>query len=267
MRRAHRLGIAFASWAVAGCLTSIDAAVTEHKGAVTTSLGRVAQVAPALPGLAPLASDEVGPLGPPMKLAMDAGPSSRANAAVVYAEDLERLGELGPVYARIDGSTHPSDCAAFLEHRTYPWDPKKPERWTALLAGFEVESSFELCERLSYVLVVRTLELARASDLRVEGTNPAGPRPELHADETTCGKAELRCVFDSGWLRGEVHVFQLEPFEHRGGFRFEAVNDDKLPWPDAAASVLEKNLSIKVAKAIAEGVRAHVAGATVTGAP
>src|SRR5688572_22391348 len=123
-----------------GCFPSIDEAIAEHRGAVSLSLERVAVAAAAVPALPLLETDQVKAGPRPLVLDLDESPSSQDNAAVVYAEDLERPSELGAVYARIPGTTHVSECQAFLEHRTHPWDPRKPDRWTTWLAGFEVES-------------------------------------------------------------------------------------------------------------------------------
>jgi hypothetical protein len=233
-----------------GCFPSIDEAVAEHRAAVTPSLERVARAAAAVPSLPLLENDRVKAGPRPLVIALDDSPSSKDNAAVVYVEDLERLGELGAVYGRITGAIHVAECAAFLEHRTHPWDPRKPERWTESLAGFEVETAFELCSRLDYLLVVRTLELA-------------APAPPVAATEAACASA--RCEFKPARARVEVHVLWLEPFEHLGGFRVEATNGEKIEWTSDVAGTLELNLTFALTTALGQGIRTHVPAANVSG--
>jgi hypothetical protein len=160
---------------------------------------------------------------------LDASGGARANATIVYLEDLAAPGELGIVYARLPGSRHLAECAAFLEHKTNPWDPRDPTHWTQALGGWSVESRLEHCGRLDTVFAVRTMELARPSTVRIEAGAVDGGAPRSGAlpsevNEATCATAGVRCAFDGGHIKAEVHVYTLEPFAHRGASRALPVN-------------------------------------------
>src|SRR5262249_19082968 len=60
---------------------------------------------------APLLEKDEVPTRTDLVLALKSNPTARSNALVAYSEDLERPGELGPVYARLEGARFLPDCA------------------------------------------------------------------------------------------------------------------------------------------------------------
>ena len=250
----------------------MDGAIKQHGGKARSTLAKIAPLAADLRTRAPVARDEVAPLDAP--LVLDTSYPRGANAALVYYEDLVALGELGNVYARIGGTRQISECAALLEHKTFPWDPHEPQRWTEPVAGFEVASKLEVCGPLRTLLVIRTMELVKPSGARVEARTLDGGAelPPLGTvstpSESACRVSDVQCRFDGGQLKAEVHVFALEPFAYKGAFLLDVENSDKVSlsgaWTDAT---LERDLAARVSGALEAAVSKNIPGAVVKGFP
>ncbi|MFO0546763.1 MAG: hypothetical protein U0271_00180 [Polyangiaceae bacterium] len=162
-----------------------------------------------------------------------------ATGLVIHEEDLAHLDELGAVFARVPQTKVVAECTAILEHRTHPWDPLEPTRWTSTLDGSFSKAVFERCEAAKYLLVVRTLELVRPSVLGKE-----------------C--AHTPCKFSSGHVRGEVHLYSLDPVKHHGAALFEAESSE-----NASISLgTEVDLAHASARSIAASVTALAPKAT-----
>jgi hypothetical protein len=238
--------------ALAGCTPPIDDVVKEHGGRVESALEPLEGLHAAMEKLPLLGADQIKT--PSGKLSLDVGdrPSDGANTALVYLEDLAELGSLGMVYARVPGTTHVSECASFLEHQTNPYDPRDLEHWTKSITGWDVEGRFELCERLTHLLVIRTTRLMRPSAVRV------GETPLDSGSYASC-ETEKKCAFDGGVVEGEVHLYQLDGVEHLGGFRFKAESSEKVSVEaNSPALLVEKDLGKAVAAQIDKGLASNL---------
>jgi hypothetical protein len=248
-----------------GCLPSIDDSVKKHGPGARATLTALAPIAEELRKLPPVPRDDAAPLEG--SVVLDIG-GSGATAALVYLEDLRAPGELGAIYARVPISQRVPECAAFLEHKTYPWDPRNPQRWSEAVVGLEVASRLEECGRLRTLFVVRTLEFVRPMGARVEATADAGASRFVSADvsEDTCAMAGRRCAFDGGHLKAEVHVYSLSPVARRGAFLVDVESSDKLLLSGVANDqLLESDLLAQVKSAIAAGIVKRLPTANVSG--
>ena len=194
------------------------------------------------------------------------------NAAVVYYEDLARVGELGNVYARMPGTQHVSECASLLEHQTMPWDPHNSAHWNQSITGFEVGKRLEYCTRLRTLFVIRTMELVKPSGARVEarpvdgGVEGGTVGTVSTPSESTCRVANVQCKFDGGQIKAEVHVFSLEPFAYKGAFLLDVENNDKLRLSGAWSDVsLENDLASQLGLAFDVAMLNELPGSTVVG--
>jgi len=204
-----------------GCV-SLDEAVATHRAPTTAKLAAIEQVRVLLDAQPRLTTSAVEQV-PAFVLPLDSvSAAEEASAAIVYAEDLKAPSQLGPVYARVVGSIVVPECAAFIRHGTYPWDPRRADRWEGSVTGGEIQDRCAQCERLRVLLVLRTTDLARPSAGRVEGGVPGGAPTHADVTEAACRAAGAKCAFDGGWIAAEVHVFTLDPPKHHGGFVVEA---------------------------------------------
>lgn len=258
---------------LAGC-GSIEGARKKHGPAAEKTLTAAAQVREDLRGRHEALAPIVPPGEPVVVDFFDAGRDD--NAVVVYEEDLERRGELGNVYARIDGTRWLAECGAFLDHGTYEWDPRKPSKWTEAAAAFDAERSLERCGRVRFLFVIRTVAFARPSGLRAVPAGNAGADASvsdpalasllLPPDEKQCAREDVRCVFSPGYLKLEVHFYGLDPVAHRGAFVVEAENSEKVVF-FRNAPLVEENLSANAKIALARAFAQHAPFVKLKGMP
>jgi hypothetical protein len=254
--------------ALCGC-TSVDDAVKKHGASAKATLARMSPIAAEARASAPLERDDPPMSVGPIVVDGSSSPRSDVNAALVYVEDLDDLGSLGMVYARAPGTQLVPSCASYVDHRTYPWDPRNPERWKESLAGFEVVNALEACAQLKWVFALRTVSVVRPSHARVVPADAGADAARLPGDvtEATCAQKTARCAFDGGRLEIEVQLYALEPFARQGRFRIDLESHDRLrvygsPNTD---SMLESDLVTALAHALADEIPKHVPGATVRG--
>lgn len=270
MRRAAASALVLA---LAGC-ESIEKAKAAHGPAATKTLAAVAAVAldvktrpnTAVPTSAPPA---------PAVLAVSDRTSPSGNAYLVYEEDLAKRGELGSVYARVDGTGQLAECAAFLDHGTQPWDPKKPTRWTAPVAGFEVSSRLEHCGQVKYLFVIRTTALAKSSNVRVVprpdgGVDPRfdGGPPDVPGFEA-CSSPARKCLFAPTYMKALVHFYTLDPVAHRGAFVLDAESSEQLAYYGGTEldAQLERDLANNVKVALGKAFKEHASFVKIEGVP
>lgn len=250
-----------------GC-TSVDGAVKKDGPKAKANLAKIAPLAADLATRAPVVRDEVAP--PDTKVVFDASYPDEATAALMYAEDLGALGELGNVYARVAGSKRISECASLLDHQTFPWDPQDTQRWNAAVDGFEVQSTLRTCGRIRTLFVLRTMDLVKPGGARVEPTDAGATSavPASSADENTCRPGNVRCSFQGGYVKIEVHVFSLEPFAHKGAFVIEAESSPSVKLAGSRTDdALEADLGHAVGTAFSAAATRLVPGASVKGLP
>ena len=248
----------------------MDAAIKEHGDKTKAVLSRIAPLASDLRTRAAITRDDVPAIEP--RVVMNATADAADNAAIVYYEDLLALGELGNVYARIPGTTHVSECASLLDHRTMPWDPHDSQRWNEAITGTEVASHLASCSKIRTLFVIRTIELvkpsrARAETRTVDGGAEGGSIGTVSTpSESTCRVANVQCKFDGGQVKAEVHVFSLEPFAYKGAFLLDVENSERVrlsgAWSDAALGI---DLADRVGVAFEAAALKLIPGATVRG--
>jgi hypothetical protein len=264
------MGLLAVAAVAAGC-QSVEGAIKENGGKAKSALAKIAPLAADMRTRAPVKQDQVAPLDAP--LVFDTAYPRTANAALVYYEDLVALGEVGSVYARIRGTKQISECASLLEHRTFPWDPKESGRWTEPVAGFEVEKKLEVCGQLKTLFVLRTMELVKPSNARVEMRFDGGPGVGTLGivstpSESACRVLDTQCRFDGGQVKAEVHVFALEPFAYKGAFLLDVENTAKVRLSSVRTDdTLELDLAEQVAAAFVAATLKNIPGATVKGLP
>jgi hypothetical protein len=264
------LVVALLASAALGCFPTVEEAQKKHGAAARATLAGLAPIAEELRRLPPVTGDEVAALEGTVVLDAD---GAGATAALVYLEDLRVPGELAPVAARLPLSVHVPECASFLAHQTYPWDPRDPKRWTEAITGYEVGRRLDECGRLRALFVVRTLEfvrptLARVVETATDAGAEAGASRALPADvnEATCGVVGRRCVFDGGRLRAEVHVYGLAPLARKGAFVIDVESSDRVSLSGAANDrTLESDLGAQVQQAILQGLQRRLPAADLGG--
>lgn len=247
---------------LAGCGETTDRAIKEHGPAARATLAKLPLIESDLRARPPVSADAVAPLeGEPLKL------GEGANASLVYLEDLARPSELGNVYARLGASEKLVECAAFLEHKTYPWNPRVPDRWTQFTLGSSVASDLQACGKVRTVLVVRTTELLTPSSPRLERRADAGAPPSGEAaTKADCRASGVTCTFDGGYVRAEVHVFALEPFAHKGAFVIEAESSPAAVLKEKLAKYdVERDLGEALQRSFRAGMAKHLPRASLVG--
>jgi hypothetical protein len=251
---------------LAGCGgQSVDSALEKHGPAARATVASFGAIAEDLRVRPPVASNAVTPpLGAEqVRLAATDG---NVNADVVYLEDLQRPAELGNVYARLSGSADVTDCAALVTHKTHAWDPRKPEYWTYETFGHAVAPALETCGKLRVLFVLRTMELVKPRDARYVRTSDAGVSERVRAvARSDCKPNDVRCLFDGGYVRAEVHVFALGPVVHKGAFVIEAESSEVAVVRGLVEDDLERDLAEKLATAFRAGVLLHFPTAVVGG--
>lgn len=286
-----RLSAFLASVATAALLTgcpSVDRALDQHGAAAKAPLAALLLAHEDLRTRAPVTADAVAPIEGG-QIVLRGEDRSLANAAVLYDEDLEKPAELANVYARLEGSEAMPDCAAFLAHKTYAWDPARKAHWSDELFGPDVGKALDFCGRVRTLFVIRTLELVKPGnarmDTRIVATAPAldaGARKDAGSpgdasvwgppvglvSESACRGADVRCRFDGGHVMAEVHVFTVQPFAHKGAFLLDAESATSVPISGDTGeheSELERDLRRRVGAVLVEAVRKNIPNADVRG--
>lgn len=255
--------------ALAGC-TSVDGAVKKEGAKAKVNLAKIPAIAGDLATRAPVTADAVAPLAG--HVLFDASYPNDTTASVVYAEDLAVPGELGNVYARIPGSKRVSECASLVEHGTFPWDPQSSTNWISSVDGAGVASILQSCTRIRTLFVLRTMDLVKPGNARINFSGDAGdasaadaaPVASTPADETSCRPGGGRCKFDGGYVKIEVHVFALDPLAHKGAFVIEAESSASVTLSGAYTSTyLETDLQTAISAAFRAALPKAIPGATV----
>lgn len=214
-----------------GCVKLTAAALKEHEHNVRPTLDGAKQVAEDIKKLPFITESKLDIDGDGLEVVFS-GRSKPSTALIVHEEDLASIDELGAVYARVPQSRTLAECAAIVLHGTHPWDPFKPKYWTSSLDGWFADRPLTRCGSAKYLLVVRTIELVKASVIGKE-----------------CSSTQ--CKFSSGYVRGEVHVYGLSPVAHLGAAQFEAENGEKVNVQLGT----EVELAHQIAKQIASSVK------------
>lgn len=214
--------------ALAGC-DSVEGAVKKDGPAARAVVEKATEVAKDL-GARPLvpASSLVKPDGERLRIAED---DDSANSEMVYLEDLKAPGELGNVYARIRSTDTLSTCASFVLHGTPPWDPRDPTRWGGSVYAGEVTRSLQYCAKLKALFVLRTTELVKPSNARVDGTKPTALTTDLIATPlaNAAARGDAGARVDAGAASGTRTVVVTKPRTGADG----GAPRDAGPPPDA----------------------------------
>jgi len=226
----------------AGCGPYIDEVVKERGPRVEQKLALVKGVGEVLGKTPLLEKDE--PADSTASFNLSSGTPTPTNAALVYAEDLRDLDELGLVYARVDGSGLVSTCSAFVHTERYPWDPVHPERAPTSGTGYTAGKHFDVCEKLETLFVLRTRAFLRPSVGRVS---------------ESAGRQE----FDGGLIDADLLVFDLAQKRKVAGLRVKAESDEKLDG--ATEREVEFDLQWNLQKAVTAALKQHMPKVTVVG--
>ena len=238
--RATLLGVCCAS--VWGCGPYIDEVVKERGPRVEQKISAVKAVGDELSKTPLLDKDE--PANLKASFQMTSGTPAPANAALVYAEDLRELDELGLVYARVSGTQLVNTCAAFVHTERHPWDPLHPEAAPSSGTGYTATKHFDLCEKLDFLLVLRTRGFVKPSVGRAGSS---------------------RQEFDGGWIDADLLVFDLASKKKVGGVRVQAESSEQLEG--ASAFEVEFDLQWNLQKAVVAALKQHLPNVEVKGGP
>lgn len=214
--------------ALLGCQRkSLDDVVGEHRASLDAKFAAIHSLEPDVTTADRNASDRFQAPSSPVLLE----PESRANAAVIHAEDLRDPAELAAVAVRTIRAQRLGECGSILRRKKYVSTLSDPIPKVA-------ESYFEQCEAVRWVFVVRTFE----------------HQDPLSLDDDS---------FTPGRFEGDVLLYEVATKKSFGGFKIsvqssrsvtvagEASNSDRL------ASDFEANVFV----AIDDEIRKHLPGA------
>lgn len=274
---------------LAGC-DNVEDSIKEEGPKARAVVTEMAAIARDLETRPPVTESK--PVAVPPGISLDTtGYARDTNALIVHYEDLQRAGELGNVEVRTKGSHHFSECASFLDHRTYPWNPKEPTKWLESLTAWTVADRLKECGRAKLAVVVRTMAFATAGRARVQrrpaplviapadggaardagadasakpkdgGVEAGAPTPPIDAtsvDFATCSSPQHRCVYDPAYVKAEIHVFTLGPATHKGAFVLEVESGTMQvagePYATQYASELQSKWDTELLAALAKYV-------------
>lgn len=232
-RGARALGICLLGAAMWGC-KSVDGVADKHAAAIRKRLEVMRAIGDDAAAHPPLEEDRLSAPSEGFALAYD---YAGRNSMITYLEDLERPGELAPVYARIPRSDEIARCAALALHGTEPWDPDDPQRWHAAVDADEADARLSSCENVTYVFVVRAAAFVR---------------PAVIAQES----------YDGGSIEADVLIYAARPsgdapFERLGGLRVHAESGSSLSLyeGESATEALEKDLASRLIVAFSGALR------------
>lgn len=81
-----------------------------------------------------------------------------------------------------------------------------------------------------------------------------------------CTSADVRCRFDGGYLKAEVHLYALKPFAHQGAFVFEAENGTNIQFSSyATPGDLERDFQKSARAAFAAALKKNLPNASARG--
>lgn len=247
-----------------GCGPDLEEVIRDHKAAIEAKLASFPSIRDQVARLPKLDADSVTPTEAHLVLALDG--SSTSSAALVHAEDLANPEELGFVWGRVESSGALNECASIARRGHEAFNPGNPNNSLSRPLGFTATSKFEACEKVTTLLVIRTSAFVQPSAPELAGSafvpdlsicDPvAGARADGGASDANA--TESRWRFSGGRIQAEILVFALNGARYEGGFRVEAVSSARL-----AGTNVEADLVGKLRRAIVEGVKAHIPGATV----
>jgi hypothetical protein len=155
----------------------------KYRPAIDQNLAALPGVASQVRGLPPLAEDRVEPLSD-IVLAGFSGPDEPATAALSYAEDLADPVELGYVWGRLDKTGALNHCASLIHNGHLAYDPAQPKHGLRALGLTEAKAWLPDCARYKYLLVFRTLEFTKPSQVTL-ATRPFAPLKSTADSEPT----------------------------------------------------------------------------------
>jgi len=238
-----------------GCVKDLRDVIQEHRAKVEQQLERVKAVAKAAKAAPPVAGEANAPITSDKLIWNQDHP--QGNVAVEYLEDLEDLESYGNVPARLADSGPLNVCAAALSTHRKPYDPQSAATTPEALGPYGAEGDFDRCERIRYVFVIRSLAFSPPSASRkVDGGCPS---PSVASDASDAGASDAGAsdagasdagaldagtsdagvirasevsgscnLFDGGYLRAEVLVYELASAKLLGGFSFESESSEKV---------------------------------------
>ena len=232
-----------------GTKKSIEALESRYGPAIERNLAAWPAIEKALRNQPPLAQD--GLVGE-HAFVVDALVSSdkAANATLCYAEDLASPDELGYVWGRFPGTGALNHCASLLHRGHFAYDPAQPDSRLAGKSLAEARWRYPRCADDRYLFAIRTLEFLPPSaatqasepfvpiaqtldlDTRLPAAAPAREGKTLMPEQRTEAKKVTRYLFEGGFLRAEILVFELPSAKPLGGFRFSAQNTVEVDGTD-----------------------------------
>ncbi len=246
------------------CGPDFEEAVAQHRTGVEKKISPLASIHKQVLALPALQKDEVTPPASPLVVRLDGYADNAGNVSLCHAEDLAAAEELGFVPCRMRDSAWLNTCASYLRRGHAVFDPATPNELLTQPLGFTANDAFKRCEAMTTLLVLRTLEF-------VDPSPPVAAPASFQPDLSICGAAasasaapantartEDRKTFSGGRIRAEALFFSLDDARFLGGFRVEASSSPRLKGTDVQA-----DLESQLRKAIYDGVRKHIPGATI----
>jgi hypothetical protein len=246
------------------CGPDFEEAVTQHRAGVEKKIAPLASIHKQVLALPALQKDEVTLPSSPLVVRLDGYADNAGNVSLCHAEDLASAEELGFVPCRMRNSGWLNTCASYLRRGHAVFDPATPNELLTQPLGFTANDAFKRCEAMNTLLVLRTLEF-------VEPSPPVAASASFQPDLTLCGPAasgsaapastapsEDRRTFSGGRIRAEVLFFSLDDARYLGGFRVEASSSPRIKGTD-----VQGDLDTQLRKAIYDGIRKHIPGATI----
>lgn len=205
---------------------TLDEVIAEHKSALEMKFTEIHQLEAAVASADRNASDSLQ--APPTSIILE--PESKANAAVIHAEDLRDPAAQAGVALRTLRTNQLGECGSILH---------KKKSLTTLADPIPkvAESYFEQCEAVRYLFVVRTFEHEAPQSV----------------DEDS---------FTPGRFEGDVLVYELSSKKSFGGFKISVKSSSSITVVgEQTRDRLSGDFEANVFVAIDDAIRAQVPGA------
>ncbi|HNS98988.1 MAG TPA: hypothetical protein PKL73_18675 [Polyangiaceae bacterium] len=260
---------AFGLWlllttALGCCGPNYEQVLEKHRAAVEKKIAPLPSIHKQLLSLPALQKDEVNLVGAAVDINLSGSNTLSGNTLLCHAEDFAVADELGYVPIRLPTTGKLNQCSSILHRNHDVFDPAKPSAPLLRPFGFSAQSDFERCEAAQNLLILRILEVVEPS-VPVAAASSFQPNPTICDPAASVAPASSTAMkhirpmtFSGGRISAEALFFSLDDARYLGGFRVQASSSSNLKGTD-----VQLDFSTQLRKALAEGVRKHIPGATV----
>ena len=169
---------------VTGCCgPDLDDLIKEHKPEIQAKIATIPAIREQVQKLPLLTQDRVTHAGP-LSLALTSAGSTKTNASLSYAEDLQTIEELGYVWGRISDTGLLNECASVALRGHWPYNPSNPDGLLTRPLGLTAEPMFERCEAMTTLLVIRTTAFVQPTAAAPAGSAFVPQQHHLRASRT-----------------------------------------------------------------------------------